>query len=194
MCHRGGGGRKIDRLPLRGALNQTEIFGKRLDKAVISEQLISMALKIEATRESELAKVLGINRKALSDLRLEKLRFSIDWYREDTKAPEAKRPVWITAEGMVALAVILGIKTEQIESEKQNFSAADAAETVECLVVQAFPRNPTLVQVVVRGQNRMMRVRDNRKWTRGMKVMARQESGMSKFLIPLRNPRFFGKF
>ena len=153
-----------------------------------------MALKIEATRESELAKALGMNRKALSDLRLEKLTHGTDWYREDTKAPEAKRPVWITAEGIVALSVILGIKTEQIEAEKKNFSAADAAETVECLVVQAFPRNPTLVQVIAAGQPRMMRVRDNRKWQRGMKVMARQEMGMSNFLIPLRNPRFFGKF
>jgi len=153
-----------------------------------------MALKIEATREVELAKVLGMSRKTLSDIRLTKLRAGIDWYREETKAPEARRPVWITAEGVVGLAVILGIKTEQIEQEKKNFSVADATETVECLVVQAFPRNRSLVQVLVNGQVRMMRVRDNAKWAKGMKVQARKEQGMSKFLIPLRNPRFFGKF
>jgi len=153
-----------------------------------------MPIKIEATREAELAKVLGMNRKTLSDLRLSKLRFGPDWYREETKAPEARRPVWITAEGVVALAVILGIKTEQIEEEKKNFSVADATETVECLVVQAFPRNRSLVQVLVGGSMRMLRVRDNSKWVKGMKVQARKEQGMSRFLIPLRNPRFFGKF
>jgi hypothetical protein len=153
-----------------------------------------MPIKIEATREVELAKVLGMNRKTLSDLRMSKLRFGIDWYREETKAPEARRPVWITAEGVVSLAVILGIKTEQIEEEKKNFSVADATETVECLVVQAFPRNRSLVQVLVGGAMRMMRVRDNSKWAKGMKVQARKEQGMSKFMIPLRNPRFFGKF
>lgn len=158
------------------------------------DQLYTMLIKIEPIRESELAKVLGMSRKNLSELRLKSLRPELDWYREDTKAPEARRPVWITAEGMVALSVILGLKTEQIEAEKKNLSVANATETVECLVVQAFPRNRTLVQVLAGGQARMMRVKDNRKWMKGMKVMARQEQGMSKFLIPLRNPRFFGRF
>jgi len=43
MCHRGGGGQKIGSDLLRFAFNPVENFGKRLDKVVQGEQMISMA-------------------------------------------------------------------------------------------------------------------------------------------------------
>jgi hypothetical protein len=153
-----------------------------------------MELTVMATRESELAKAMGLTRKAMSDLRFSLLRFQIDWYREDTKAPEAKRPVWITPEGIIKLSEHWGVKSVQVEAETKKLSAANAAEVSECTVISVFPRNPRLVQVLLNGQQRMMRVRDNAKWTRGMKVETRTEGGMSNFLIPLRNPRFKGRF
>jgi hypothetical protein len=189
-----GGVGKLTPIYYAAHFTPEKFCAKEAGQVFTCDQMYTMLIKIEPTRESELAKVLGMSRKNLSDLRVKSLRPELDWYREETNAPEARRPVWITAEGVVALSVILGLKTEQIEAEKKNFSVASATETVECLVVQAFPRNPTLVQVIAGGQPRMMRVKDNRKWAKGMKVMARQEQGMSKFLIPLRNPRFFGRF
>ena len=103
-----------------------------------------MELTVMATRESELAKAMGLTRKAMTDLRNSLLRFQTDWYREDTKAPEAKRPVWITPEGMVKLSEHWGIKAVQVEAEKKILSAANAAEVAECTVLTVFPRNPRL--------------------------------------------------
>lgn len=153
-----------------------------------------MELTVMATRESELAKAMGLTRKAMTDLRNSLLRPQTDWYREETKAPEAKRPVWITPEGVVKLSEHWGVKSVQVEAEKKILSAANAAEVAECTVLTVFPRNPRLVEILLNGAKRMMRVRDNSKWVRGMKVEVRTEGGMSNFLIPLRNPRFRGKF
>jgi len=162
--------------------------------AYMSDEVPQKPLLATPTRESELAKAMGMTRKAISDLRKQMLIFQTHWYREDSSLPATKQAVWITELGIEVLAKHWGVEVQQVEAEKKNLSVANATEVAECSVLNVFPRNPRLVEVLLAGEKRLMRVKDGTKWVRGMKVEVRVEGGMSRFLIPLRNPRFRGKF
>jgi hypothetical protein len=160
----------------------------------MSDEVPQKPLVATPTRESELAKAMGMTRKALSDLRKQMLIFQTHWYREESPLPAAKQAVWITELGVEVLAKHWGVPIQAVEAEKKNLSVANATEVAECSVLNVFPRNPRLVEVLFAGEKRLMRVKDGTKWVKGMKVQVRTEGGMSRFLIPLRNPRFRGKF
>ena len=147
-----------------------------------------------AVKEADVARQLGMQRKALSDLRFQVLTHQDDWYREDGTKPETMRPVWIRPEGIAKLSAHLGLKTEEVVPKKIA-SAADAAEIRTFTVQKVMPRNPYLVEVVAEnGDKGIMRVKDSTKWVRGMKVECRSAGLYTKWLIPLRNPRYRGKF
>lgn len=144
-------------------------------------------------RESDVAKRLNQNRKVLVEL-----RFSImttdDWYREDGLKPESTRPVWIKPSGLAKLAEHFGLKPAEVTPEK-NPSAANAAEIRTITVKRTLPRNPLLVEVILAdGTVAMMRVKDSSKWMVGMKCEVRSGGAYTKWLIPLRNPRYRGRF
>ena len=145
-----------------------------------------------ATRESLLVNILGVTRKAMADIRNQLLKPETDWYREQNNAPEEMQPVWITKEGVTAIAHHFGVSEAEIAEKK--LSAANAAPSTEVSVLTIFERNKTMIEVVLNGEKRMMRVRDSSKWVKGMKVEARDEGLGSVFLVPLKNPRFRGKF
>jgi hypothetical protein len=160
----------------------------------MSDEVPAKPLLATPTRESELAKAMGLTRKALSDLRKQMLIFQTHWYREESSLPATKQAVWITELGMEVLAKHWGVPIQEVEAEKKNLSVANATEAAECSVLSIFPRNPRIAEVLFNGEKRLMRVKDGSKWVKGMKVQVRMEGGMSRFLIPLRNPRFRGKF
>ena len=144
-------------------------------------------------READVARQLGMQRKALSDLRFEVLDTE-DWFREEGKKPETMRPVWIRPAGVAKLAEKLGLKAEEV-APKKIASAADAAEVRTFTVIRTVPRNVYLVEVLGDdGVKMMMRVKDSSKWVRGMKVECRSGGNYTKWLIPLRNPRYRGRF
>ena len=144
-------------------------------------------------KEADVARQLGMQRKALSDLRFEILTPD-DWFREEGKKPESMRVVWIRPEGIAKLSAHLGLKTEEV-APKKIASAADAAEVRTFTVIRVIPRNPRLVDVVdEQGGKGIMLVKDSSKWVRGMKVECRSGGNYTKWLIPLRNPRYRGRF
>jgi hypothetical protein len=144
-------------------------------------------------KEADVARQLGMQRKALSDLRFEILTTD-DWFREEGKKPESMRVVWIRPEGIAKLSAHLGLKTEEV-APKKIASAADAAEVRTFTVQKVMPRNPYLVEVLAEnGEKGIMRVKDSTKWVKGMKVECRNGGNYTKWLIPLRNPRYRGRF
>ena len=152
-----------------------------------------MELPEAPVREADVARQLGMQRKALSDLRYEHLTTD-DWFREEGKKPETMRPVWIRPAGVAKLAEKLGLKTEEVAPNK-NPSAPDGAEIRTLTVIRVMPRNPYLVEAVgENGDKVVMRVKDSTKWLKGMKCEARSGGSYTKWWIPMRNPRYRGKF
>ena len=144
-------------------------------------------------KEADVARQLGMQRKALSDLRNTVLNAD-DYFREEGKKPENMRQVWVRPSGINKISVHLGLKAEEV-APKKIVSAADAAEVRTFTVIRVVPRNPYLVDVVAEnGDKGVMRVKDSTKWVRGMKVECRSGGNYTKWLIPLRNPRYRGKF
>lgn len=143
-------------------------------------------------REAELARVLGVDRKELTRLREKHLDKGL-WYRENSGGRPARfGVVWLTPQGVQKLYDVLGIKKEQEPSPEKIF-AANAAEEVS--VIRADYPNRRIIQVKTpNGNLKMMRVKDSRMWVQGMKVMARPEGALDVTLVPLRHPRFRGRF
>lgn len=152
----------------------------------------SMDIKIEECRESDLAKALSITRKAIVEIRKNVLKPEIDWYKEQTKAPDSLKPVWYTKAGMLKIAQHFGIPTEEVS--KKNISAANAAPSTLVSVKTIFLRNTRMIEVIHNGEPKKMRVKDATKWMVGMVVEARSEGNNSTFMVPLKNPRYRGKF
>lgn len=144
-------------------------------------------------READVARQLGMQRKALSDLRNTVLDAD-DYFREEGKKPESMRIVWIRPSGINKISVHLGLKAEEV-LPKKIASAADAAEIRTFTVIRVIPRNPRLLDVQdEKGEKGIMLVKDSSKWIRGMKVECRNGGNYTKWLIPLRNPRYRGRF
>lgn len=144
-------------------------------------------------KEADVARQLGMQRKALSDLRNTVLEAD-DYFREEGKKPESMRIVWLRPSGINKISVHLGLKTEDV-APKKIASAADAAEVRTFTVQKVMPRNPYLVEVLAEnGEKGIMRVKDSAKWLKGMKVECRSGGNYTKWLIPLRNPRYRGRF
>lgn len=143
-------------------------------------------------KEADLARVLGIERKQLTSIRENKVNPS-NWYREEAGGRPARfGVVWLRPSGVKQVYEALGIQPEQ-EPSPEKISAANAA--VEVTVIRADFPNRRLVQVSTADNlKKMMRVKDSRMWVQGMKVMARPEGALDVTLIPLRHPRFRGRF
>lgn len=144
-------------------------------------------------READVARQLGMQRKALSDLR-NTLLSADDYFREEGKKPENMRPVWVRPSGINKISVHLGLKTEDV-APKKIASAPDGAEIRTLTVIRVLPRNPYLVEAIAEGGEKLiMRVKDSSKWMKGMKCEARSGGSYTKWWIPMRNPRYRGKF
>ena len=144
-------------------------------------------------KESDVARQLGMQRKALSDLRNTLLDES-DYFREEGKKPESMRQVWVRPSGINKISVHLGLKTEEVLPKKIT-SAPNGAEIRTLTVIRVMPRNPYLVEAEAEGGEKVvMRVKDSTKWLRGMKCEARSAGAYTKWWIPMRNPRYRGKF
>lgn len=142
-------------------------------------------------KEADLVRTIGVDRKQVVALR-EKLSPSL-WYREQAGGrPTRFGVVWLRPEGVTAIFDALGVKREDNPSP-EKISAANAA--VEVTVIRADFPNSRIVQVETSDHKRkMMRVKDARMWVQGMKVMARPEGALDITLVPLRHPRFRGRF
>jgi hypothetical protein len=152
-----------------------------------------MELPDAPVREADVAKQLGMQRKALSDLRKEVLADE-DYFREEGNKPEPMRPVWLRPSGVAKISAHLGLKTEEV-APKKIASAPDGAEIRTLTVIRVLPRNPYLVEAVAEGGEKViMRVKDSSKWMKGMKCEARTGGSYTKWWIPMRNPRYRGKF
>jgi hypothetical protein len=150
-------------------------------------------LPMEPMRETEIAKLLNQNRKTLAELRFSVLQPD-EWFREDSIMPEVFRPVWITPKGYEKLLNHFGLKQEEVEKEKK-FSSANAEEVRTVIVKRMLHRNPYLIEVTdTDGSTRIMKVKDSTKWVVGMKCEVRSGGNYTKWLIPLRNPRYRGRF
>jgi hypothetical protein len=142
-------------------------------------------------KEADLARKIGIDRKQVISAR-EKIAKSL-WYREQAGGRPTKfGVVWLKAAGVRAICETLGLKQEDVPSA-EKISAANAAG--EVTVIRADFPNRRIVQVETSDNKRkMMRVKDARMWVQGMKVMARPEGALDITLVPLRHPRFRGRF
>lgn len=158
----------------------------------MSDLAETVARVIGDLKEADIARVLGIERKEVSRLRTKHLAPS-HWYRESSGGRPARfGVVWLTAKGVKELYDALGVKPEQ-EPSPEKISAANAAEEVS--VIRADYPNRRIIQVkTLEGKTKMMRVKDARMWVQGMKVMARPEGALDITLVPLRHPRFRGRF
>ena len=155
--------------------------------------LRSMELPEAPVREADVARQLGMQRKALSDLRNNLLNAD-DYFREEGKKPESMRIVWLRPSGINKISVHLGLKAEEV-APKKNPSAPNGAEIRTLTVIRVMPRNPYLVEAVgADGEKVIMRVKDSTKWLKGMKCEARTGGSYTKWWIPMRNPRYRGKF
>lgn len=142
-------------------------------------------------KEADLVRTIGVDRKQVIAIR-ETLSREM-WYREAAGGrPERFGVVWLRPKGVSAILAALGIEKEQAPSP-EKISAANAA--VEVTVIRADFPNRRIVQVETADKARkMMRVKDARMWVQGMKVMARPEGALDVTLVPLRHPRFRGRF
>lgn len=143
-------------------------------------------------KEAELVRVLGVDRKVVIKIREKEMNKS-HWYREQSGGRPTKfGVVWLTPKGVQKMYEVLGIQKEQ-EPSKEKILAANAAEEVS--VIRADFPNRRILQVMTQaGVKKMMRVKDSRMWVQGMKVMARPEGALDITLVPLRHPRYRGRF
>ena len=142
-------------------------------------------------KEADLARTVGVDRKNLISIR-EKMPQAY-WYRQESGGrPSRFGVVWLKPDGIRVIMEQLGIKSEDAPST-EKISAANAAE--EDTVIRADFPNRRILQVETPDKKRkIMRVKDARMWVQGMKVMARPEGALDITLVPLRHPRFRGRF
>lgn len=143
-------------------------------------------------KEADLAQAIGVDRKEIISFRKEKLHPDL-WYRENAGGRPTKFGiVWLKPDGVKAIYDHYGFKEAEQPSE-EKISAANAAE--EVTVIRAdFPNRRILQVKCTDGKVKMMRVKDSRMWVQGMRVMARPEGALDVTLIPVRHPRFRGRF
>lgn len=151
-----------------------------------------MNIVMTDTKEADLAQAIGVDRKEIISFRKTKLSPEL-WYRENTGGRPTKFGiVWLKPDGVKAIYDHYGLK-EAEQPTPEKISAANAA--YEVTVIRADFPNRRIVQVhLADGKAKMMRVKDSRMWVQGMKVMARPEGALDVTLVPVRHPRFRGRF